>query len=1333
VWERSVAEVLFWFELISQVLRDQRGFGMKKSLLLIWLLASIVFGQKTFHIYSPWATDSARSANPLYATGGFSDWNANANTLMTNEGGGFFSFTFAAISVDWWTTTVKNCLADGSGCVNWAITPKLIDVFGGENEVWIYPDASTSGYHTTLMPPGAKIVWFKSPWNNRSIPNMIVGTDSVRMHFGTDAGHCGWFWGALRGAQITAPQVYFQRRHTDNTVPATGVIDLTTALSTSDSAFVDGTVTPASVAQTIGTSSACFDSSHTIHVLNPWDDDPDHRTLPIYISGGNTLQQVAMTKDVMDGWWVHTIASTVKINTAESINISSSYPWPDVSPPAYADHPTFAELFPAGEYEVWIVPKGDSNLFLMYSLQMRTINLLNPWSSAVPRLLLNGDTIIMRSISDTCGWYRARVYENPAAWDVRFPQALGSEVYSGMGLVDGAPVPVDSVMQLGMNAWIQPVPYPTGTPKISSNFPGILGDCPSRELAVMIFDWSDNDPDFGGTYNNCGAASGGLVSGMVEKSLSAAGLPLKAAAFPDSLCTEANNLNNWFVPQVITGTYTNATCYNLPLTMDDAGFWLADIAQDTARKIDGFFPIDSWKFLDSAMTIPNPKNEPEAPDHNFSYTMHVNATFSYVPGQYFEFRGDDDVWVFINNKLVVDLGGVHGPLKGSVSLDTLALTPGVTYPFHIFYAERNCCGANFKMRTSMDLHTDRTFYPLQVKTSDGTLRYEIWQILKEKSLRCDFTTTSAADTVKAPSTFLLSGPQFPNGPVQLNGGVNYGGIVIDTNYSGFTIDTLAIVASRTLAPGTYKLTFTHALDPSLSSEVTFVVPDYPLPTIVFTDSLWKEISPDTVTLGEWAFVPYPVHIEARYVGVKCADCTDQIMLDTEDSLVFLDANRNIVNSIALDSGRATFWVMGQKSLDTAKFRAYGASVSNELWWKKIKLKEPPVPFLRNAAMFDRNGDGVGDSLVMAYSKSLKGKDAPDSLLWRWGTSTNHMLDSEQIAKSLFHDSLIVIKDDTLASIVFTGTTDGKLYQGSSITWFTYIPTEGADKGIEVPFEISAAVDDRIGPLVLSAEMSPGRILDTLYVNLSESLPSDSIAVSQLFQFRVWRSGVERSTDVSIISSLRRVQGSRYVLTFINSSEIFPVVGDSIRLVPVVGMDVAGNTAHQLNPWVRITGKQRSTIESIDMVDLSPVTAPKESGPSIRIVKTPSGQSVKDLLNQEGVLGHLIRFDMANVIANSTLHLTPKDVVLEFQTRYFTNLGTFVNEGHGKVSCADSLFDGDCTKNPGNLFIGWNMRSKNGRLAATGAYVSEIHYKVRMKGLVTQDQSSREVWGVRRKK
>jgi hypothetical protein len=62
------------------------------------------------------------------------------------------------------------------------------------------------------------------------------------------------------------------------------------------------------------------------------------------------------------------------------------------------------------------------------------------------------------------------------------------------------------------------------------------------------------------------------------------------------------------------------------------------------------------------------------------------------------------VWVFINNKLVVDLGGVHGEQTKSINLDTLNLTEGQTYDFDIFFAERHKTASNFKIQTTMAFH-----------------------------------------------------------------------------------------------------------------------------------------------------------------------------------------------------------------------------------------------------------------------------------------------------------------------------------------------------------------------------------------------------------------------------------------------------------------------------------------------------------------------------------------------------------------------------------------------------------------------------------------------------
>lgn len=339
---------------------------------------------------------------------------------------------------------------------------------------------------------------------------------------------------------------------------------------------------------------------------------------------------------------------------------------------------------------------------------------------------------------------------------------------------------------------------------------------------------------------------------MVEPVLGANGLPVRATNFPAD-CQVTDHLNSWFVPQVVATDaagkqYTNATCRDLELNMTDEGMWLGQ--KDKNSKERGLFFLDDFKFLDEAQTIKNPFYD-NTSGHNFGFTMKIQATFEYVPGQYFEFLGDDDVWVFINNRLVVDIGGQHAQVEGAVDLDTIGqndptqkLIPGQTYPFHIFYAERHTSESNFKMLTSIDLKTETSL--LLVDQSDknsGIIKYEINQKISEQQLSCDFTSSmQSMDTARAPSNYVLTGGNLPAEGVALDtAGVWYGGITINGDLAGFVVDTAAIKSARALSPGQYCLKFNLQADPTQGDEIWFEVGEYALPTVVFDDSLWNII------------------------------------------------------------------------------------------------------------------------------------------------------------------------------------------------------------------------------------------------------------------------------------------------------------------------------------------------------------------------------------------------------------------------------------------------------------------------------------------------------------
>lgn len=189
---------------------------------------------------------------------------------------------------------------------------------------------------------------------------------------------------------------------------------------------------------------------------------------------------------------------------------------------------------------------------------------------------------------------------------------------------------------------------------------------------MFFFSFKADHPDF--------QSMDGHQEGLVESIL---GSDKKPVFKGGPQLSNKSNFDQWFndVPGV-----NRRVNFKMDLQKTETGTYVHDNAT--------FFPVDGKGWKDTAVAL-------DGLEHNFYFTLELHTTFVYKSGDEFTFRGDDDVWVFMNDQLVIDLGGVHNPMEKTFQVDSLNIPQGSAVELSFFFAERRCCGSEFRLETSI--------------------------------------------------------------------------------------------------------------------------------------------------------------------------------------------------------------------------------------------------------------------------------------------------------------------------------------------------------------------------------------------------------------------------------------------------------------------------------------------------------------------------------------------------------------------------------------------------------------------------------------------------------
>lgn len=122
----------------------------------------------------------------------------------------------------------------------------------------------------------------------------------------------------------------------------------------------------------------------------------------------------------------------------------------------------------------------------------------------------------------------------------------------------------------------------------------------------------------------------------------------------------------------------------------------------------GFYPLENLGYEQPGLLTATSKVNNGAKNGGFTLRGESQFVYNKASNLYFTFTGDDDVYMYINGTLALDLGGAHGRNSKTVNLNDLdatkyGLKEGQVATFTFFYMERCSDASTFGIKTNMEL------------------------------------------------------------------------------------------------------------------------------------------------------------------------------------------------------------------------------------------------------------------------------------------------------------------------------------------------------------------------------------------------------------------------------------------------------------------------------------------------------------------------------------------------------------------------------------------------------------------------------------------------------